>query len=400
MMNTLTEAITSLTRSDEEQPCTPTVPSIRRIKLEGGLQDGMEICEVHNGRLKLWLLPQRGMGIWKAWLDGFEIGWQAPIRGPVNPRYVPVAEPGGLGWLDGFDELLCRCGIESNGAPEFDARGILRYPLHGRIANLPAHHVDAQIDAVTGEIAITGDIDEARLHAQKLRLHSALYSAAYSSTIRVRDRITNMSARPGSCQMLYHINFGAPLLDPGSRIHAPVRTLVPRTSHAAAAVSEWDRIGAPDAQFEEQVYFIDLLADEQGQTQVLLHNASGERGVSLHFNRSQLPCFTLWKNTAALADGYVVGLEPGTNFPNPHAFEARHGRVTALDAGQSTAMAVDIEIHDNAASVAQAVAAIARLQSGATPLLHTAPLPGWSAEASGPDDNREQAHTGSNDAGN
>ncbi|RJG01797.1 aldose 1-epimerase family protein [Noviherbaspirillum sedimenti] len=381
-MSTSFDTLPAVSLSANASSCAPAAPFVRFMKLEGGLRDGVEVCEVHNGRLRLWLLPQRGMGIWKAWLDGFEIGWQAPIRGPVNPRFVPLAEPDGLGWLDGFDELLCRCGLESNGAPEFDARGILRYPLHGRIANLPARCVDAQIDAQTGEIAVSAEVDESRLHAQKLRLQSTTSSAAHSNTIRVRDRITNLSARQGSGQMLYHINFGAPLLDAGSRIHAPVRTLVPRTSHAAASVEQWDSIEAPDAQFQEQVYFLDLLADEQGQTQVLLHNASAERGVSLHFSRSQLPCFTLWKNTAAMADGYVVGLEPGINFPNPRSFEARHGRVAALDAGQSRELALDIEIHGSAASVAQAAAAIARLQATVTPTLHAAPLSGWSAEAS------------------
>ena len=38
-----------------------------------------------------------------------------------------MGEPSGLGWLDGFDELLVRCGLESNGAPEFDADGRVVY---------------------------------------------------------------------------------------------------------------------------------------------------------------------------------------------------------------------------------------------------------------------------------
>ncbi len=117
--------------------------SVKKRGLHGGLRSGMEIIEVDNGRLKYWLLPERGMGIWKAWLDGIEIGWQSPVRGPVHPQFVPIHEESGLGWLAGFDELLCRCGLESNGEPEFDAKGKLKYPLHGKIANLPAHQVEA-----------------------------------------------------------------------------------------------------------------------------------------------------------------------------------------------------------------------------------------------------------------
>ena len=45
---------------------------------------------------------------------------KSPVRGPVHPSFVPLFDPSGLGWLEGFDELLCRCGLESNGAPDFD----------------------------------------------------------------------------------------------------------------------------------------------------------------------------------------------------------------------------------------------------------------------------------------
>ena len=64
----------------------------------------------------------------------------ALIRAPKSDRLS------GLGWLSGFDELMCRCGLENNGAPEFNANGSLRYGLHGRIANTPAHHVELTVD--------------------------------------------------------------------------------------------------------------------------------------------------------------------------------------------------------------------------------------------------------------
>ena len=46
-----------------------------------------------------------------------------------------------------------------------------------------------------------------------------------------------------------------------------------------------------------------------------------------------LPCFTVWKNTAAVEDGYVTGLEPAINFPNFKSFERQQGRVKVLPAG-------------------------------------------------------------------
>ena len=79
--------------------------SVTKRLLQGGLSDGMEMVEVDNGRMRLMLLPTRGMGVWKAELSESEtLGWRSPVRGPVHPKFVPVSEPSGLGWLDGFDE--------------------------------------------------------------------------------------------------------------------------------------------------------------------------------------------------------------------------------------------------------------------------------------------------------
>ena len=95
-------------------------------RLSGGLCDGVDLLIVNNGPLKINLLPTRGMGIWNMSYNDAVIGWQSPVAGPVHPAFVNLGEPSGLGWLDGFDEFVVRCGLESNGAPDFDERGILR----------------------------------------------------------------------------------------------------------------------------------------------------------------------------------------------------------------------------------------------------------------------------------
>ena len=104
-----------------------------------GVGGGMSRITLTAGEKTVDVLPARGMGIWQATHTGIRFGWASPVRGPVHPGWVPLSDPDGLGWLEGFDEMLVRCGLASNGAPEFDDRGRLVFPLHGRIANLPAH---------------------------------------------------------------------------------------------------------------------------------------------------------------------------------------------------------------------------------------------------------------------
>ena len=354
--------------------------SVTKRTLHGGLSEGVDEITVETGAGKVVLLPTRGMSIWKAWAGDLELGWKSPNHGPVHPQYVDLGEPSGLGWLDGFDELLPRCGLESNGAPEHDPKtNRLLYPLHGRIANRPAAKVEVTADGETGEIRVTGVVRETRFHFLKLQMVSTLTMKAGQSGFRIRDEIENLSANPAEIQMLYHFNFGEPLLDAGSRFVAPLKTVVPRNERAAAGINGWENYGAGEVGYEEQVYFMEVVGDAEGNSRSLLKNAHGNAGVSLHFNKKQLPCYTVWKNTTDSRDGYVTGLEPGTNFPNPRTYEGKHNRVVKLKGGGKFAFDVGLTPHTDAAGVAEAEKAIAALQSGTPRRVYDAPQRGWCA---------------------
>lgn len=347
--------------------------------LRCGLSQGVMAIRVDNGIFAYEVLSTRGMGVWKAWLGAEEIGWKSPVRGPVHPAFVAMAEPSGLGWLDGFDELLVRCGLESNGAPDFDADGRLKYPLHGRIANKPAHKVELMIDETTGEIILTGEVEESRFHFNKLRMKSVFATRIAEPGFRLRDEVQNFSQSPAEMQLLYHVNVGRPLLDAGSRVVAPAKTVVPRNARAAEGIAGWDSFEAEQPGFPEQVYFFEMLNGSDDRTQVLLKNAHATRGVSLVYSTRQLPCFSLWKNTTSADDGYVTGLEPATNFPNPRTYEGEQGRVRKLAPGESAVFDLALLAHGSAAEVEAAEAGIERLRGTTKPTIHKQPKPGWCA---------------------
>ena len=347
--------------------------------LHGGLRDGIHILHVNNRDFSFSVLPTRGMAIWRAQFKNDPIRWQSPVNGPVHPKFVDLGEPSGLGWLDGFDELLVRCGLESNGAPEFDDNGQLTYPLHGRIGNKPAHQVTVTINDETEEITVVGVVDEIRFHFLKLRMKSTIKIKSGEKGFRIHDEIQNLSDSPAVIQMLYHTNFGVPLLDAGSRVVAPIKTLVPRNNHAASGIANWDSYEAPQPGFEEQVYFLELLGDYNGATQTLLRNAHGTRGVSLLYNTKQLPCFSVWKNTTSVADGCVTGIEPGTNFPNPRSFEGKKGRVVKLAPRGSFGFDYALVYHSDSNEVEAAEKAIAKLQGDTKPTIHKTPQADWCA---------------------
>jgi hypothetical protein len=365
---------------------TPHDWSIRKRTLHGGLREGIDLIEVHNGALYFTVLPTRGMGLWRGEYHGNLLGWHAPVAGPVHPAFVQLADRGGLGWLNGFDELLCRCGLAWNGPPGEDAfidkAGRHRHDrltLHGRIANLPAHYVEVRIGLDPPfELSIIGHVEEAGLFSPRLHLTSTCTTAPGSNRMVVHDVIENWGGEPAEMQLLYHCNVGPPFLGAGSRVMAPIRELAPISARAAEDIDVFDSWGGPTAGFAEQVYCYDLLADREGHTLAMLYNRPADRGLVLRFNRRELPCFTVWKNTAAFADGYVGGLEPATNYPNFRGFERRQGRVLILPPGGKHSCTWSMDVQDTASGVAAVLAEIVTLQSQAQAVIHRVPQPQFS----------------------
>jgi len=86
-----------------------------------------------------------------------------------------------------------------------------------------------------------------------------------------------------------------------------------------------------------------------------------------------LPYFVIWKNTVDVSDGYVCGLEPSTNFPNPRTFEETKGRVIQLDAKASAQFRLRFGFHCSREEVGEVADAIRGLAEGKP--MAVAPLP-------------------------
>ncbi|MCY2984952.1 MAG: aldose 1-epimerase family protein [Planctomycetota bacterium] len=353
---------------------------IRYQELESGRSAGLSCLTINTGSVTATILPDRGMGLWKCWSDDLEFGWQSPVSGPVHPSLVPIHDASGIGWLEGFDELLVRCGLQSNGAPEFSETGTLRYPLHGRIANLPASRLDIQVDIENGILDVVGVVTESRFLIYSLELQTRYRFRVGSPVIEIIDTVTNRSSQCGSMQLLYHINVGQPVLQSGSSVHAAYRSLAPRDERASESVDQWNQCDGPASGYREQVYFLDPVGDESSWSEAMLASADGTFGFAVHFDTRTLPYMTLWKNTASVEDGYVVGLEPGTGFPNPRSFEEKNGRVVALQGGESRTFRLKLQPLTSPNAVTQSRSRIEALQSfpGSK---KAAPQPGQSSAA-------------------
>ena len=254
-----------------------------------------------------------------------------------------------------------------------------RLTLHGRIANLPAQTVEVRVNLDPPyELSVTGEVEEAALFCPQLRLTTTYTTVPGSNRLVIHDVVTNRAARPVEMQLLYHCNLGPPFLEAGSRVLAPIREMAPQTPRAAEGIDTHETYAGPVVGFAEQVYLYDLLADARGHTLALLINPTADRAVALRFNRQELPCFTVWKNTGAIEEGYVTGLEPATNYPNFKSFERQQGRVPLLPPGGRWECRWMLEVADNAPAVATLMAEVATLQAHARAVIHRTPHPRFS----------------------
>lgn len=346
--------------------------SVHKYTLHGGKQEGVDLIVVDNGKLSFSIIPTRGMGILKVQSGDITLGWNSPVKEVVHPQFINLQSRGGLGWLEGFNEWMVRCGLEWAGHPGKDEfinnlgeKAEMDLTVHGKIGNTPASEVEIMIEpSPRPRIRVRGRVDERMFYGPKLELWTEISTEPGSASFRLEDSLKNYSAYDQEFQIIYHANYGPPLLEKGSRFVAAAKEVRPFNSQAAQGLSSFEEYVAPTRGFVEQVYGVIPFADEQHRTTVMLHNANGDKAVTMNYDVTQLPYFTLWKNTTATEEGYVTGLEPGTGFPANRRIERQAGRVPKLKPNETRSFAIDVTIHSGKENVTRGVAAIARLKAG------------------------------------
>jgi hypothetical protein len=372
----------SFTLNHRDVPGIETGPwSVRKTTLHGGRQEGVELIAIDNGKITITLVPTRGMSVLEARSGDLRLGWDSPVKEVIHPQFIALESRGGLGWLEGFNEGMVRCGLEFAGHPGLDefidntgAKAEMVLTLHGKVGNIPASEVEVLVDrAPPHRIRVRGVVHERTFFGPKLELTAEVSTVAGSDTFRIDDAVTNRGASAQEFELIYHTNYGPPLLEEGATVVAPVGQVAPMNDHAAKFIGRYGTYDAPAAGFVEQVYLVNPLADARGRTGVLLRNAARDRGASITWSTRELPYLTIWKNTAAEADGCVTGLEPGTCFPFNRKVERRAGRLPKLSPGETRRFSLEFGLHSGTDAVKAVAQGIADIQKGHEPRVQTKP---------------------------
>lgn len=347
--------------------------SIEQRVLHGGKQEGSKIVVIRSSGLTITLSPTRGMSLLK--VAGFEtkMGWNSPVKGVVNPAFINLESRNGLGWLEGFNEMMVRCGYEWTGHPVTVDGHI--YTLHGKAGNTPASLVEVEVaDTAPYEIRIRGLIKENTFKKGDLQTLTELSYVPGSNSFSVHDILTNHDDYPQDYQIIYHSNFGTPLLEEGARFLAPVHTISPFNNRAKKGLRSWQTYAAPSKNFDEMVFNVQPVADEDNLTLAAIVNKAGDKGASIQFDTRQLPVLTLWKNTDTEKHGYVTGIAPGTSYAYPVTVERAQKRVKQLAPGESAYFDLTYTLLYNKEQVANAERRISAIQGKTKVTVQDTPL--------------------------
>ena len=326
------------------------VGGIETSVIDNGAGRGTRIAWINTGSgLRYKVVIDRAMDIADTFYNRHSIAWLSN-KGVSSPQ--PFSDKG-ADWLRTFTGgLLTTCGLSHVGGPEKDEFG--ERGLHGLISNSPAEiesiiQPDPWRNAM--EMSITGIIRETRIFGPSLQLKRTVSSILGTPVIRIHDEVTNCGNQPVPHMLLYHFNFGWPLIDEGARLLWTGRMFVREGKNTDSILNEHndDKICPPPLDEHrgagEAVAFIDLDGKDNGECACGIENKKLNLAVKMTFNKKQLPWFTNWQHWGRRE--YLTGLEPGTHPPIGQSAARKENTLIFLQPGETRNYDVRLEIRDS-----------------------------------------------------
>jgi hypothetical protein len=317
--------------------------------LDNGAGKGTRIAWINTGTgLRYKVVIDRAMDIADAFYNQHSLAWLSHA-GITSPQ--PFSHRG-MDWIRTFGGgLLTTCGLSHVGGPEADQHG--ERGLHGLISNIPAEIESIlQPDPVNGkmEMSLTGKIKQTQVFGPSLELKRTISGTLGQAAIRIQDEVTNCANTPAPHMLLYHLNFGWPLVDEGTDLLWQGPWQSPgeiKDSKIFREGNNFRKCPSPLASHTgagEEVAFVDITPDNSGHCTAGLYNARLKLALSIQFNKGELPWLTNWQHWGK--GEYVTGIEPGTNPPIGQAKARKQEQLIFLKPGETRKYSLTIEVLD------------------------------------------------------
>lgn len=278
---------------------------------------GSSVRTVHmytGSGLDFWVYPGRGMDIGETFYLGMPISFVSK-NGVKNPSCLQKDEFE----KNFFAGLVTTCGFDNAGSA-CEVEGV-SYPTHGNLnlTQAETYTIHKYWEEDRYFVECEGQVRSSAIFGENLLLKRRIRIQAGVSKIFIKDEIINEGYTDTDYMLLYHCNFGYPVVSDASMVvsnHQSIEYLDEASKEIGRNAKELDKPlpGRPQSAF--------IRSDAKGgRVRSAICNPDLKLGVYVECEESQLDKFCQWVNLAS-AD-YAVGLEPAKNLP--------YGRKSAVE---------------------------------------------------------------------
>ena len=333
--------------------------SVRTLTFQEGRAAGTRAVEVVNGPLRFTALADKCLDVAALSYRGVNFsflskpGLQGRNHYDTNGDEALRSIMGGFFFTAGLENICAPCTLDGKD-----------YPMHGRIRTTPAEHLctDARWEDGDYVLEVSGEMREAELFGENLVLRRRLRTVFGEKSLSLCDEIENQAFRSEPLMLLYHINIGYPLLDEGTKLYLPTRSVTPREALSAPHAERWNVMDAPKDNEPEYVFIHEPVPDESGVVRACVVNEDLELGLMIAYRTDNLPYFMEWKSTAS--GDYVLGLEPANSCVYGRPLHEERGDLHRIQPFAKERFELTFTVLDGADEIAAAVSTIQSLSAG------------------------------------
>ncbi len=334
----------SLAQLRDAVPSLNGIAGVRPVRLFEAAERDVLAVDVRTGSgLEYTVVPDRGMNVCNVRYRGVPLDWTSGT-GVVAPASY---DSSAWQWLRSFNGgLVHTCGLDNVGVPVTDETvrwDNKSFGGHGRISNTAAREVSWKTKEKDGtlQFKVSGKCYSISALEETLLLERRVVSELGGMRISLRDRITNLGREPTPIFLLYHCNFGFPLMSEESALSLPAQRAVDMQGRP---VADFTRIVGPSDSPFEQVLYPEISVDN---VRILLQNPAiggAGLGMAMSYKKAELPYLTIWKQFSKRI--YVMGVEPGTCRVEGRVAEREAGRELMLAPDETRTFSLEFEVLD------------------------------------------------------
>lgn len=315
---------------------------IREVQLLNGRGQGVRLAEFYNAAgLRFSVVPDRCMDLYDLSYKGMNLCFQAKTGLSAPAAFSVLEEEFAQQWPGG---AMVTCGLDNAGD---QVAGEEIFPVHGRANAIPATHfgTDACWQGEDYVLSARGEMHQSVLFGRHLSLRRQIKTGLFSKKLEIHDVITNFEAEPEPYLVLYHINFGYPLLQEDSRVAVSANCA---TEALTELTTGFDTMHPPIDGRDEELYLHTVRSGDTAAA--VIYNERLGIGAYVRYDTKNLPGLLQWKRMKS--HDYVLALEPCNTFGCNREQLARQDRLSTLPPYSSIETRLELGVLDGSEEIA------------------------------------------------